>query len=148
MSFSDGHYILAQYLHWSEIDSLVIELSEKILKSSRTFSSISTVGRGGLIPSRLLADHLEIQTILVDQEKISSKSLFVDDIFDSGITFKKICSKVDDASQLFFATLLARNGKEFPTQLTYAKETESSEYVVFPWDNLEFQKSRNKKRHI
>ena len=31
-------------------------LSNNILKLSRSFSSISTVSRGGLIPSRLLAD--------------------------------------------------------------------------------------------
>lgn len=102
------------------------------------------MSRGGLIPSRLLADRLGIQTILVDQENISSKSLFVDDIFDSGSTFKKILFKVDEPSQLFFATLYARRGREFPIQLIYADETDGDEYVVFPWDILEFQNSRKK----
>ena len=68
-------------MSWSEIESLIKILSDLISKSSRTFSSISTLSRGGLVPSRLLADHLGIQKIFVDQQTISSNSLVVDDIF-------------------------------------------------------------------
>jgi len=133
---------LEQYVSWSEINSLVTILSELILKSSRRFSSISTLSRGGLVPSRLLADHLGIQKIFVDEKIISSDSLFVDDIFDSGAAFEKILSKTDNPSQLFFATLFARRGKKYPNQLIYAKKTNDDAYVVFPWDKLEFQRSQ------
>ncbi len=128
-------------MSWSEIDSLVTILSELISKSSRSFSSISTLSRGGLVPSRLLADHLGIQNIFVDEKTISSDSLFVDDIFDSGAAFEKILSKTDNPSQLFFVTLFARRGKKYPNQLIYAKKTNDDAYVVFPWDKLEFQRS-------
>jgi hypoxanthine phosphoribosyltransferase len=133
---------LEQYVSWSEIDSLVTILFELISKSSRSFSSISTLSRGGLVPSRLLADHLGIQKIFVDEKTVSSDSLFVDDIFDSGEAFKKILSKTDNPSQLFFATLFARRGKKYPNQLIYSKKTNDDAYVVFPWDKLEFQKSQ------
>jgi hypoxanthine phosphoribosyltransferase len=133
---------LEQYVTWSEIDSLIQVLSDLVLKSPRTFSSISTLSRGGLIPSRLLADHLGIQTIFVDQKIISSNSLVVDDIFDSGVTFEKILSKIDDPSQLFFVTLFARRGKKYPPQLVYAAKTNDDTYVVFPWDVLEFKNSQ------
>ena len=134
--------LLEQYVSWSEIDSLIQVLSDLILKSSRTFSSISTLSRGGLVPSRLLADHLGIPTIFVDQKIISSNSLVVDDIFDSGVTFEKILSKIDDPSQLFFVTLFARRGKKYPPQLVYAAKTNDDAYVVFPWDVLEFKNSQ------
>jgi len=133
---------LEQYVSWSEIDSLIQVLSNLVLKSPRTFSSISTLSRGGLIPSRLLADHLGIRTIFVDQKIISSNSLVVDDIFDSGVTFKNILSKIDDPSQLFFVTLFARRGKKYPPQLVYAAKTNDDAYVVFPWDVLEFKNSQ------
>ena len=133
---------MEQYVSWSEIDSLVQVLSELVLKSPRTFSSISTLSRGGLIPSRLLADHLGIQTIFVDQKIISSNSLVVDDIFDSGVTFEKILSKIVDPSKLFFVTLFARSGKKYPLQLVYAAKTNDDAYVVFPWDVLEFKNSQ------
>lgn len=127
-------------ISWSEIEKLIKILSEKILSTYREFSSISTISRGGLVPARLLADHLGIDVILVDPKKISSDSIFVDDIYDSGNTFKKIINKVDDPSEFLFVTLFARRGKKYPKQLLYAKKTKNSDYVVFPWDKLEYKR--------
>lgn len=129
-----------QYVTWNDIELLVKTLSRKISKLPRNFSSITTLSRGGLVPSRLLADHLGIKKIFVDKNKISSDSLFVDDIFDTGDTFKKIIPKVDNPSNLVFITLFARRGKKYPKQLIYAKKTNNNAYVVFPWDKLEFQR--------
>ena len=89
---------LEQDVSWGEIDSMMKILSKKISKLNRSFSSIATLSRGGLVPSRLLADHLGIETIFVDKRKITSDSLFVDDIFDSGKTFEKILSTPPDES--------------------------------------------------
>ena len=133
--------IAAQHVDWNDIESLVGRLSKNILKLSRHFSSITTVSRGGLIPSRLLADSLGIKTIFVDQKIISSNSLFVDDIFDSGKTFNDALPNVDDSSKFVFATLFARRGMKYPDQLVYAETTFDDSYVVFPWDKLEFQNS-------
>jgi len=134
---------LEQNVSWSEIESMIQILAKKISDSSRTYSNIATLSRGGLIPSRLLADHLGIKKILVDKKNISSDSLFVDDIFDTGDTFAKILPRVDNPSKLIFVTLFARRGKTYPKQLVYAKKTASTGgYVVFPWDKLEFQRSK------
>ena len=130
--------IAVQHVDWTNIESLVGKLSENILKLPRTFSSITTLSRGGLIPSRLLADSLGIKTILVDQKIISSDSLFVDDIFDTGKTFYDVFANVDDSSKFVFATLFARRGMKYPEQLLYAKKTFDCSYVVFPWDKFEF----------
>jgi len=131
--------ITAQHVDWTNIEYLVGKLSENILKLPRTFSSITTLSRGGLIPSRLLADSLGIKTILVDQKIISSDSLFVDDIFDTGKTFYAVFANVDDSSKFVFATLFARRGMKYPEQLIYAEKTFDDSYVVFPWDRLEFK---------
>ena len=133
--------IAAQHVDWNDIESLVGRLSKNILKLSRNFSSITTVSRGGLIPSRLLADSLGIKKIFVDQKIISPNSLFVDDIYDSGKTFYHILPNVDDSSKFVFATLFARRGMKYPDQLVYAEKTFDDSYVVFPWDKLEFQNS-------
>lgn len=133
--------IAAQHVDWTNIESLVGKLSENILKLPRTFSSITTLSRGGLIPSRLLADSLGIKTILVDQKIISSDSLFVDDIFDTGKTFYDVFANVDDSSKFVFATLFARRGMKYPEQLMYAEKTFDDSYVVFPWDKFEYEQS-------
>ncbi len=122
---------------WTRIESLTKILSEKIKKSSTEFQSISTITRGGLVPARLLADRLGINEVLVDKNKIPSDSLFVDDIYDSGDTFKKVLTKMEDPSILIYATLFARKGKKFPKQLIYATQTKGNEYIVYPWDRFE-----------
>ena len=131
----------SQYVSWNEIENTIQIVSNKILKSSKNFSTITTISRGGLIPSRLLADSLGIEKIFVDQDVVSSDSLFVDDIFDSGKTFSDVMSKVPDSSNLTFATLFARRGVSYPEQLIYGDQTIDDSYLVFPWDKLEYEKS-------
>ena len=133
--------IKAQYVSWNEIENNVQIISNKILKSSKNFSTITTISRGGLIPSRLLADSLGIEKIFVDQNIISSDSLFVDDIFDSGKTFSDVISKATDSSNLTFATLFARRGVSYPEQLVYGQQTLDDSYLVFPWDKFEYEES-------
>ena len=133
--------VKSQYVSWNEIEKTVQIISNKISKSSKNFSSITTISRGGLIPSRLLADSLGIEKIFVDQNTISSDSLFVDDIFDSGKTFSDVISKATDSSKLTFVTLFARRGVSYPEQLIYGKQTLDDSYLVFPWDKLEYEKS-------
>jgi hypoxanthine phosphoribosyltransferase len=128
-----------QEVSWTDIEEIIKKLSKRVLELNRTFSSISTVSRGGLIPSRLIADALNIKKIYVDQNKISSDSLFVDDIFDSGKTFNDVLLRVDDGTKFIFTTLYARRGMTYPEQLIYGEKTFDSSYVVFPWDKLEFK---------
>jgi len=49
---------------------------------------------------------------------------------------------VNSPSKLVFVTLFARRGKKYPKNLIFAKKTINAEYVVFPWDKLEFQRSK------
>ena len=127
---------------WQKIESLSKILSDKIIKKGDEFNSISTISRGGLVLSRLMADRLDIHEILVDKNKIPSDSLFVDDIYDSGDTFKKILSKVENPDSLVYATLYARKGKRYPKQLVYAKQTRGNEYIVYPWDRFEHKRMK------
>jgi len=131
----------SQYVSWNDIENTVQIVSKKISKLSKNFSSISTISRGGLIPSRLLADSLGIEKIFVDQKTISSDSLFVDDIFDTGKTYSDIISKTSNSSKITFATLFVRRDVTLPEQLIYGQQTFDDSYVVFPWDKFEFEKS-------
>ena len=128
-----------QEVNWNDIEEIIKKLSKSILELNRSFSSITTISRGGLIPSRLIADALNIKKIYVDQNKISSDSLFVDDIFDSGKTFKYVLLRGDEDSKFIFTTLYARRGMTYPEQLIYGEKTFDTSYVVFPWDKLEFK---------
>lgn len=122
---------------WDEIEECVKVLVEKILDTKQQFNVLYTLSRGGLVPARLVADRLNIKQILVDEETIPENSLFVDDIYDTGETFRKIMSKVENCDTVIFATLFARRNKQYPKELVYAKLTKNSEYIVFPWDRFE-----------
>ena len=122
---------------WSDIESCVKILSDEIKKTGFEFDAIATISRGGLVPARLVADRFNIKKILVDKNIIPKRTLFIDDIYDSGDTFKKIIPLIQDPKNFVYATLVARKGVRYPKQLVYAKKTQGQEYVVFPWDKLE-----------
>jgi uncharacterized protein len=124
-----------EYKNWSEIESAVTKLVQKL--DGKKFKTISTISRGGLVPARLVADRLGIKQILVDGESILEDSLFVDDIYDSGETFRKIIQKADNSDELVFATIYARRKNTYPKQLVYAEMTRDTEYIVYPWDRFE-----------
>lgn len=122
---------------WENIEACTVVLIKKILDKGLSFNSISTVSRGGLVPARLVADRLGIKQILVDETVISADSLFVDDIYDTGETFRRIIEKADDQDSLVYATLFARRNEQYPRQLVYAELTKGDEYIVYPWDRFE-----------
>ncbi|MEO9278124.1 MAG: phosphoribosyltransferase [Nitrososphaera sp.] len=97
-------------LTWADIDYQVKILVDKIKKTGFEFDKIATVARGGLIPARLVADQFNIKKILVDRSKIYGKTLFVDDIYDTGNTFKKVISRVIDKKTLFLPHWLQERG--------------------------------------
>ena len=122
---------------WLEIEECVKILVEKIQLTGKQFKAIYTISRGGLVPARLVADRLNIRLVLVDEETIPDEALFVDDIYDTGETFRKITPRVENTESLVYATLFARRKQHYPKQLIYAKLTKDSEYIVFPWDRFE-----------
>jgi len=135
----------SSYLTWTDIEEDVKILAEKIKNTGFRFDKIATVTRGGLIPARLLADQLDVKSVLVDKNKIRSKTLFVDDIYDSGKTFRKIMTRVEFPDNFKYATLIARRKTRYPKQLIYARKTRGMEYIVFPWELVEQKRSKTQK---
>lgn len=127
---------------WENIEACTAALVKKILDKGLSFSSISTVSRGGLVPARLVADRLGIKQILIDEDVIPTDSLFVDDIYDTGETFRRIIEKADSQDSLVYATLFARIKEHYPKQLVYAELTKGDEYIVYPWDRFEHGTSK------
>jgi len=135
----------SSFLTWSDIEADVKTLAKKIKSTNIRFDKILTVSRGGLIPARLLADQFNVKNILVDKNKIPAKTLFVDDIYDSGKTFRKIIAQVEFPDNFIYATLMARRKTRYPKQLVYARKTRGMEYIVFPWELLEQKRSKTQK---
>jgi hypothetical protein len=135
----------SSFLTWADIEEDVKILAKKIKNTDFRFDKIITVSRGGLIPARLLADQLDIKNILVDKNTIPAKTLFVDDIYDTGKTFRKTIAQVEFPDNFIYATLMARRKTRYPRQLVYARKTKGMEYIVFPWELLEQKRSKTQK---
>ncbi len=75
------------YYNWEEVEELVDLLAQQIIKSGRQIKYIFGLQRGGLIPAVLLSHKLGIP---MTQNPNSPNILIVDDICDSGETFKKL----------------------------------------------------------
>jgi len=135
-----------QRTQWGDIESYVNKLAIEINKFDGKFITINTISKGGLIPARLLADKLGIDDIVLlsDFYEPITGGLVIDDIYDTGKTYRKYGKKAD-----IYAVLHLRKGEVPPKNLIYAVETISDEYVVYPWDRLEFKrKTDTQKRKV
>jgi len=128
-----------EVVNWSRIDSLVNTLCSKIKEAAQGQPlTIYTIARGGFIPARLVADRLGVDTINLLQDGESPDGIIIiDDIYDSGKTYRKFGKKA-----LVFATLFKRKDAKIPPNVIYANETQGAEYVVFPWDRFEYKRTQ------
>jgi len=100
-------------------------------KVEAKYTSIATIGRGGLGVAQRLAYKLDIPVIVLQYSQelnnLSKETLFVDDIVCSGTTIGNIPRNVD------VATLVYRKGALYkPTY--YGIFYEGTEYIRFSWE--------------
>lgn len=116
----------------------------------RNFRKVVGVGRGGLIPAALISQHLDcriIETICAESyagverqecrilkwpEGLGSgeESLIVDDLVDSGATFRALRTVLPQA---LFACLYAKPAGREAADF-FAVEFPQEQWLVFPWE--------------
>lgn len=138
------------YLKWEDIHSHAKLLVSKIKESGRQYDRIIAVSRGGLIPAGILSYELDIRNcgsinmssydganmrsddeieISDAPQNIDEKTLIVDDLSDSGRTFR-ILRKL--YPQAHFAAVYSKEKGKDAVDL-FAVEM-PDEWIVFPWD--------------
>lgn len=120
---------------WEEIEMLVDTLSREISSSNYTFKSIYGIPRGGLIPAVLLSHKLKIP---ISMGSLDKDTLIIDDICDSGVTFKEMYERNQSEFafplDLKFACLHYRSTSLFPPDFIGRKVIED-DWLVYPWEN-------------
>lgn len=139
---------------WQEIHCLSKTLTTRLRSSGQAWDRVIAVTRGGMVPACLVARDLDIRMI----ETISVKSydhqtqadaevlyapdnlgtgkgcLIVDDLSDTGNTFKAIRKMLPDAT---YACLHVKpQGK--PLTDFYAEETTQDTWIYLPWEDQDF----------
>ena len=140
---------------WNQIFEMLLAQAQKIQTSKFHPDIIIGVARGGLIPSRILADLLEIHDVAaltveyyVDIDKTlqepvlkqcftaplkGKRVLLVDDISDRGksLQLAKEHLQTQEAAEIKVATLYSKLGTI--TKPDYF-EKETTRWIVFPWE--------------
>ena len=123
------------YLSWIDINNLVDELCQQITSSKIEVKDIFGLQRGGLIPAVMISHRMSIP---MTKGTISSTTLIIDDICDSGTTFQEYFTKhqVEYAFPFNLKTACLHfkphTSNFIPT--TWAKTIESDNWIVYPWE--------------
>lgn len=150
------------FLNWKDIEDLIDELVMQIKLSGRKIDAIVGIARGGWIPAVILSHKLNIrqvhtiQNVRYDVFKDTDIPvelsflrnpnrdeclLFIDDIYDTGQTMKDIAPfrfRNDLAACLVDRTCNKKGNLLDFSACEYGK----SEWVIFPWENVQSQDVR------
>lgn len=138
------------YIKWDEFHQHVKNLCQKI-KASGEYNKIVAISRGGLIPAGIIAYELNIRNteainissydnyyerrndedieISGHLENVDSQTLIVDDLSDSGRTFKILRAIYPQGK--YVAVYTKEKGE--PLVDIYEKKL-PDDWIVFPWD--------------
>ena len=112
-------------LTWQQFDLAVSALTERF--QDRSIHGIYGVPRGGLCLAVALSHALELPLLMAPE----SRCLIVDEVFETGQTLAALRQQWPDAA---FAVWVS---KISPAWWEAVDVTNSQEWLVFPWENLQ-----------
>lgn len=133
-------------IDYQQYGEMVHELMDMIVNYPRDFKFVFGIPKGGIAIALHVANNLGISKVTVNEEvwrgfsrekKLST--LIVDDIADTGVTFKNLLDGQPD--EIVTATLFCRTRSEFKPTLV-VKELDEMKWVVFPWERQDEEPNR------
>ena len=126
---------LKRALTWEWVEEQIEKVGMWI-NCQEPISFVTGLPRGGLIPAVLISHKYNIKYISIQDakalpERLRRKTLVVDDICDTGITF----AEIHDYDFLTLALAFRHNSKYVPDH--YCEVVEDARWQVFPWENKE-----------
>jgi hypoxanthine phosphoribosyltransferase len=129
---------------WFEIHYLVKEIARQITgNTKKQYDCILGIANGGIIPAKLLAEELGvdgIQLIPMRNKQVviselppmdkSKKYLVIDDIHDTGNTYKKVLQVMGDYN-CDYAFCMSRYEQDFGV---CGRVLNHARWIVFPWE--------------
>jgi hypoxanthine phosphoribosyltransferase len=115
------------YMNFEEVEKLVNDIVFKV--KNLDLQNVYGHPRGGLVPAVMLSHKLSIPLIL-DINKLSDKTLFVEEIIDSGKTLIKLKDKLNNS---IVVSLTKRYTSKYKPYY-YSKLINDDTWIVFPWE--------------
>jgi len=116
------------FVSWDEVEELINLLCTQIIRSSIQIDHIFGMPRGGLIPAVMLSHKLNIP---MTQNPNQSNILVVDDICDSGETFKEFWIKHPDS--IFACLHFKPHTSDFNPSFS-ANKFFADDWITYPWE--------------
>ena len=116
-------------IDWDTVIAHCKLLAKQIKSSGKKYDSIYPIPRGGAVPGSLLS--VELKLPLVNRNQITSSTLIVDDIADSGETLHKYHGNGS-------AVLVEKNCTNYISTFN-ADKVEGGVWVVFPWEQPDIE---------
>lgn len=115
------------YLEWQEVEDLVFSIKVQIQQNQNLppISNIAGLPRGGLIPAVILS-HM---TGIPYSDEVTSQTLIVDDIADSGQTLSKYSTNMT-------AVLYYKPNASIIKPTIYGTISNNNDWIVFPWEGV------------
>ena len=147
-------------LSWENIENYCNKIADSVFKSCLIPDVIISIGRGGMIPSRILSDMLKVNQVYMYNIRLytgvnkrdsvpkleffsgtveKKNVLLVDDIMDSGLTIEAVLNDIRSKriAGARVATLLCKK-HNIRRPAFYAAESEENQWIIFPWEKKEF----------
>lgn len=119
------------HVTWEEVEELVDFLAKQITNSTHQIDYIFGLQRGGLIPAVLLSHKLGIP---MTQDPTRQNILIVDDICDSGKTFKEFFVRCPNS---LFACLHFKPHTSIFNPDFSSNKFFSDDWIVYPWEKVD-----------
>jgi len=156
-----------KFLSWWDIDQACLNIYSQMKKDNYAPDAIIGLLRGGVIPARIFADlhGIVLDFFALDVKLYESigvrkkepiiryafkhkdvedkKILVLDDIWDSGKTMNAVLEHFE-GKDITTATLFWKENAEKKPNY-YAEVAKEPEWVVFPWEMLEFKREAAEK---
>ena len=152
-----------KFLDWFDIEHYIDNIVATIACKGEKFDTIVCMGRGGMIPSRILADELDVHDIFpimfrsytgvgergeiecheFQYDLSGRKVLLVDDIVDTGNSIDFVQLKLQQHITMpwlpFAALLVKEKVKQKPDYFGEIIDNQE-EWIVFPWEHKEYKR--------
>jgi len=154
----DASSVKKVHLTWQDIESRIDNLA-KLLEGNE-FDAVLSIGRGGMIPARLLAEKFDIHAAYIIDAKAYTaddklgdvqvsdirfapdvhKILVVDDCIFTGTTLDAVMKKISENEQITditnaFLYMNTKISKIFANFVYSEPYDGSTTWLVFPWEN-------------
>jgi hypoxanthine phosphoribosyltransferase len=138
-------FVFPKYFGWDHVTLALKTVADKLKdrENIKEYRTIYALGRGGMVPTRLLSGKMKIKDVgFIDPNLLlptvkGNRAIVCDDIFDTGLTYRNLVKKVPLDTIFVFLFIRSNMIRGLPDNVVYGTVLHDMRYIVFPWEASE-----------